>query len=77
MNFILNFIIENKVMENSFGLIIDFIKVNGWMENNMAREFIKDQMELKKKVNGEMEKKLKLVMMKIFEIIKILELVFF
>ena len=43
----------------------------------MAREFIKDQMELKKKVNGEMEKKLKLVMMKIFEIIKILELVFF
>ena len=45
-------------MENSIGLKVKFIKVNGKTVNNMGLEFILDQQNKKNKENGLMEKEL-------------------
>lgn len=44
--------IKNKEMENIYGLMVDFMKVNGKMENNMVEENMFYQMENKNKEYG-------------------------
>lgn len=44
--------IKNKVMEYFYGLMVEIIKVNGKMENNMEQVFILMQMVQKDRENG-------------------------
>lgn len=45
-------------MENIYGLMVDFMKVNGKMENNMVEENMFYQMENKNKEYGIKEEEL-------------------
>ena len=44
--------IKRKVMVNFIGLMVEFIKVTGKMENRMERESIREAIKCKEKVNG-------------------------
>jgi len=50
--------IKNMDMENLYGQMDVYIKVNGKMENNMVKVYILIKMVLKEKENGKKEKEL-------------------
>jgi len=48
--------IEGTVMENSDGLMEEFMKVGGKPENNMEKEYLLAKIMKKRKENGKMER---------------------